>query len=180
MNEDAIGLVAQDVALKLKVKFEEIPCDANLHDTLDRTEHTGIPTLLVPDPSSVQDATIKAEMEHYDRRLYEHCGVVIPWDVSSPTTDNRWQQIQNICRRKTQAALPNHEWTSAVSRELFAAKAIAMVEGMRLKRLNSILVSGANFARAENETVINTAKESGVNLNAAPQVSNVSKAETRA
>lgn len=172
-NEDSIGVLATELAAKLKVRYEEIPCNASLHTTLDKTEDAGIPTLLISDPSSVTDPVIKAEMEDYDKRLYDNCGLVVPWDTPSPSTDPRWKQIKLIFKRKTDALLQNHDWTSAISRDLFTSKALAIIEGIRMKRMNTLMSSGGDFAKAEDAAGQKAAEEQGINVDRTPQLDNV-------
>ena len=156
--EESIGVIATRVALQLQWRYDDMSI-GSLKDDLDQTEETGVPTLLIPDPSGIGRPPIETAMMEYDKaRLYENCGLIIPWNNQTPRNDPRWAEVMKVCKRKIKNAIPNHDWTGAVSKELFSSKAIAILTELGGKRMNKRLASNEEFARAEDETGVQAAR----------------------
>jgi TIR domain len=173
-EQKSVGAMAQQITGDIGVQYEEIPCDAALRAKLHDTNHRRIPTVLITDPSSLTNETITSEMQDYDNRYYLNCGVIVPWDVPSPTEDQRWRTLSaNICPQKTAAPPPSHDWASVLTAETLRARTVSIVEEIRLRMLNAIGGSGANFAKAENEAAAKAAQASGITVHSTPVVTNV-------
>jgi hypothetical protein len=177
-EQKPVGAMAQQITGDIGVQYEEIPCDATLRAKLVVANQRRIPAVLITDPSSLTNTTIMSEMQDYDNRYYLNCGLIVPWDVPAPTTDQRWQALKaNVCPQKTAAPPPNHEWTSVSTPEALKAKTVAIVEEIRMRMLNTIGGSGANFAKAENEDAAKAAEAKGITVHSAPVVTNVPNPE---
>jgi hypothetical protein len=119
-------------------------------------------------------------LQDYDNRYYLNCGLIVPWDVSSPALDQRWQILsQNLCPQKTSAPPPNHEWTSVSTAETLKSKTVSIVEEIRMRMLNAIGGSGTNFAKAENQALAKAAQASGITVHSAPVVTGVGNTDSR-
>ena len=179
-EQKPVGAMAQQITGDIGVQYEEIPCDAALRARLTDTNQRRIPTVLITDPSSVTNPTITSEMQDYDNRYYLNCGLIVPWDVSSPATDQRWHTLSAVvCPQKTATPPPNHEWTSVLTAETLKAKTVSIVEEIRLRMLNAIGGSGANFAKAENEEAAKAAQANGISVHSAPVVTSVENTDAR-
>ena len=175
-----VGAIAQQITGDIGVQYEEIPCNATLRTRLSDANQRRIPTVLITDPSSLTNPTITSEMQDYDNRYYLNCGLIVPWNVPSPVNDPRWQTLAgNVCPQKTAAPPPNHEWTSVSNVETLKSKTTAIIEEIRLRMLNAIGGSGANFAKAENEDAARTAQASGIAVHIQPVVTNIANSDLR-
>lgn len=172
-EQKTIGAMAQQITGDIGVQYEEIPCDAALRTKLAEVNQRNIPTVLIPDPSSLTNPTIIGEMQDYDNRYYLNCGLIVPWDISRPSADPRWVTLSQVCRQKIAAPPPNHEWTSVSTAEALKARTVAIVEEIRMRMLNTIGGSGANFAKAENEADAKAAQATGIAVHSAPVLTNV-------
>jgi hypothetical protein len=170
--------MAQQITGEIGLQYEEIPCNAELHARLKETNKKRVPTVLISDPSSWTNPTIKKVMEDYDDKYYLNCGIVVPWDVSSPSADDRWRYLSTeLCPQKTRVPPLNHEWTSISSPGLLKTKTLATVEEIRMRMLNNIAASGGDIARAEDDTLAEAAQARGISVHTAPIVGNISKSE---
>jgi len=177
--EPTVGAVAQTITGEIGLQYEEIPCDSGLNAKLEEAKNGHIPTVLISDPSSLENPTIRQAMKEYDERLYFNCGLIVPWDVPTPTSDGRWGRLSaEVCPQKTRIPLPNHEWTSVSSPVLLKTKALATIEELRMRMLNTVTAAGVNVARAENDAVVEAAKSRGISVQTAPVLANTSQTET--
>ncbi len=178
--EPKVGAMAQQITGEIGLQYEEIPCDAQLPQKLIEANRRHIPALLICDPSSWAAPAIQQIMADYDNRYYLNCGLIVPWDVNSPTSDRRWHQFaRNVCPQKTRVPPLNHEWTSISTSVMFRNRTLAIVEELRGRMINDVAASGINVAKAENEAVATAAEASGITVRSAPVIVNVRETATR-
>jgi hypothetical protein len=173
-SEPPIGAVAQTVSGQLGLKYEEIPCDMALPTRLRDTNEHDVPTVVFADPSSASVPPIESALQSYDQLYFLNCGLIVPWERSTPApaSDPRWLHIQrNTCPQKAAAPPPYHDWLSTVSPEDLKARSAAVIEAIRAQLLKKALGSEtAIVSKAEDANVAQQAEQRGVRLDIAPQL----------
>lgn len=179
-NESSVGAMAQEMTGRLGLQYEEIPCDNALPTRLADTREHDVPTVLFADPGSLSVLQLQQAMRQYDRLYLLNCGLIVPWERSSPapSTDPRWQHLQlNVCPQKTAAPPPHHDWLSTTSVSDLRSNAVAVIDGIRSQLLKKLFGSNtATASKAENMELSQRAeKEQGLRLDTAPQLAPVAK-----
>lgn len=180
-NEVSIGALSQEIAGKLGLKYEEIPCDAALPSKLSETRDHDVPTVLFAEPSGFSTHPIETAMRDYDNLFLLNCGLIVAWEQSTPlpATDPRWHYVRlNVCPQKTTAPPPHHEWLSTASASDLRTKSAAIIEGIRGQLLKKLLGSDTiTVLKAESPELSRRAEEEqGLRLDTAPQLAPVASA----
>jgi hypothetical protein len=166
-----IGALAQKITGELGLKYEEIPCDANLPQKLREANEHEVPTVLVGDPETIlADPAFTLRMRQYDAQYLLNCGALVPWESGMKDaldSDPRWIHLKtNACPQKIRTPPLYHEWRSVFSREDLDLKTRTLIEQIRSGLINQI-VSDSNRAAApkipEDATLVQNAAALGIN-----------------
>jgi TIR domain-containing protein len=177
--EGRIGAVAQRISGELGLRYEEIKYDATLKTKLEETNKSRVPTVIFGDPSSLLDKTYAKPMQDYDNQYLLNCATLVPWDEPSRQAgenDNRWIHIRtNVCRQKTEAPPPFHEWRSIFSQDDLEQKTRTTIEQVRsrlMKNLMSEPLAGATIAvrKAEDAAASDKAAAIGIRTESPAQL----------
>jgi hypothetical protein len=166
----AVGALAQRVTGDLGLQYEEIKYDATLRTKLEETNKSKVPTVIFGDPGSLLDVSYARPMQEYDNQYLLNCAALIPWDAVSQRdgdNDHRWIHLRTqVCRQKTEAPPPYHEWRSIFSPEDLEVKTRTTIEQVRsrlMKQLMSVPPPGAAGA----PTTVRKAEDPAATDNAA-------------
>jgi hypothetical protein len=184
-----IGALAQQLSGELAVQYEQLAVDSQLGAKLMETRDHKVPTVIIADPTSLQDETFAAPLRQYDGLYLRNCGALVPWSADSKSKGNNdvnWRYLrERVCQQKTVDPLPpNHEWRSIFSQEDLLTKARVVIEDLRARLRNDILTDapapgeqaqvgaggGPQVLRAENPGTVDAAARAGINIGSAPQV----------
>jgi len=170
-----IGVFAQQLSADLSLQYAELACTPQLPNQLKQANTDAVPTLIISDPSSVDDPVINGVMRAYDSLYLLNCGVVVPWEKEAPPADRRWEQLtREVCPQKTLSPPPDHEWRTIFSFADLRQRALTAVENIRLRLLQRMLAAGVpSAARVENVRLEHLAAARGVSVRTTPVVSNV-------
>jgi TIR domain len=191
--EKKIGAMAQKITGELGLRYEEIPCDAELPRKLKDTRANSVPTILFGDPDSLEDRTYAKPMRDYDELYLLNCGALIPWDKDARArgdSDPKWLNLTTVCHQKTVEPPPNHEWRSIFSQDELELKTRTIIENIRLRLLQQILsddragthsgtgnppATNATILKAEDKGLTDRAAAEGIQVGSAPQLEGPSK-----
>jgi hypothetical protein len=191
----SVGSLAQEISGQLGLRYEEIPCDANLSQKLKDTNRGKVPTVLMADPDSLGDERYAAPLRDYDDLYLLNCGLLVPWEARSQgdDADPRWGHLKNrVVTQKIAVPPPLHEWRSVFSHDEFERATRNVVERLRLRLLDQILTdaqpgtraaSAAEFAAApddsvraaQNDSVVAAATRDGIDIRSTAQLEVPSK-----
>ena len=142
-----IGALAQKITGELGLRYEEIPCDATLHQKLKEACDNDVPTVLFGDPASLHADPYAQSLQQYDLQYLLNCATLVPWEPGvkdTIETDPRWIYLKTkICKQKVENPPPYHEWRSIFSPEVLDMKTRTVIEQIR-SRLMKQLVSNPN------------------------------------
>jgi len=141
--EGKIGAIAQRISGDLGLRYEEIKFDAKLKDKLAEANQSSVPTVIFGDPTSLLDPAYAKPMQDYDNQYLLNCAALVPWDEPSKQAgdgDARWVHLRTkICRQKTDAPPPFHEWRSIFSRDDLEQKTRTIIEQVRSRLMKNLL-----------------------------------------
>jgi hypothetical protein len=142
-TDPTVGAVAQQISGALGLRYEEITCDAALKDKLRETHESKVPTVLFADPGSLQDNAYAKPLQEYDTQFLLNCAALVPWDEAAKQTgdnDTRWVYLRTkVCRQKTEAPPPYHEWRSIFSQADLEAKTRITIEQIRSRLMKQLM-----------------------------------------
>jgi len=171
--EETVGALSQLLSGKLGLQYEEIPVDAQLATNLRGRTAAKAPTLIFAEPSSLLDDPFAGRMREYDYLNMLNTGALLAWPEGSESGNKpEWNYIQQLCPQKTSFPPPFHEWTGISSQSELKEKALAALEGIRLRLLQQMLSpdSGATVRQAVSADASKAAAGQGIRLEAAPQL----------
>lgn len=166
----SIGALAQTITGDLGLRYEEIPCDADLPNKLRETYENDVPTVLVGDPESLNLSPYSDVLRQYDTQFLLNCGALIPWEPKTKETieaDPRWILFkQNVCRQKTKSQIPLHEWRSIFSRNDLEQKTKYSLEYIRSQLIRTMIsdpVKSQNTKAVKDTELSEAAANLGIN-----------------
>jgi hypothetical protein len=185
-----IGSVAQEISGRAGVQYEEIPYDADLPQKLREANKSKVPTVLFADPENLLDAERAAPLQEYDTLYLLNCGLLVPWEPAARANppDKRWKNLTRVVGQKLTVPPPFHEWRSVFSQEDLESSTRTIVEQLKLRLLDQILVAAPPAAAvaagqaagdaplsgevrpATNAILAATANDEGIDVSLKPQL----------
>jgi FxsC-like protein len=95
---DEIELVAQEVAVGEKLRYEALPLDANLIPCLAKAEADNKIVALVVDTWTLQLDAYRRFMRDYDDRNFLNCVVLVPWNAKDDETTRSRAALEDRLR----------------------------------------------------------------------------------
>jgi FxsC-like protein len=83
---EEIAIFAQGVAASEKLRYEAVPLDQGLIARLDAAERDNKVVAIIVDTWTLRLEQYHNFMREYDRRSYQNCVVLIPWNYDEETT----------------------------------------------------------------------------------------------
>lgn len=95
---EEIAFLANRVAISEKLRYEMVPLDANLIQRLDEAERDNKVVAIIVDTWTLRLEQYHRFMREYDRRSYQNCVVLIPWNYDEETklTEEKLQQAVQL------------------------------------------------------------------------------------
>jgi hypothetical protein len=173
-----IGAVAQRISGDLGLRYEEIKFDAGLKDKLVEANKSSVPTVIFGDPTSLLESAYATPMQEYDNQYLLNCATLVPWEESSKLAgenDHRWVHLRTkVCRQKTDAPPPFHEWRSIFSQEDLEQRTRTTIEQVRSRLLKNLLSEPAGatvtLRKAEDAAATSSAAALGIRTESPAQL----------
>lgn len=142
-GDDEIGIMAQRISTRLKLRYHDLDATANLTDEIDKAETNNEPVMLIADSSSMPQKPYSDALAAYDEaKNYLNCSVLVPWP-SGKKAD--LALLRRLCRRKLMVGPPAHYWDGIASRNELAKTLERRLTELRME----ILEAGAPMRKAE-------------------------------
>ncbi len=95
---EEIAFLANAVAISEKLRYEMVPLDANLIQRLDEAERDNKVVAIIVDTWTLRLEQYHRFMREYDKRSYQNCVVLIPWNYDEETkrTEETLQQAVQL------------------------------------------------------------------------------------
>lgn len=172
---DAVGILAQEVAAKQKVFYNELPLDEKLMERLEQAEKNQEIVIIIIDPWTLRLSNYQNIVKPYDKRNFINCAVLIPWNEHDPETlqarKDLEKDLKNIFIFKTEYKLPVYYRDSILSIKDLKSKLSKTLAEIRLK----LIQAGEPRRKAESERFVKEAAEKGIMIDIQPVVDSTSK-----
>ena len=174
-----IGAVAQRISGHLGLRYEEIKFDAKLKDRLAEANQSSVPTVIFGDPTSLLEGAFAKPMQDYDNQYLLNCAALVPWDEpgkQAGENDARWLHLRTkVCRQKTEAPPPFHEWRSIFSQDDLEQKTRTVIEQVRSRLLKNLLSepqtgAAVTLRKAEDAATTSSAAALGIRTDSPAQL----------
>jgi FxsC-like protein len=169
-TDDTVGLLAQEIACRLKLRYVELDLDENLPDRLRDLERAKEPVIFLADAWSVRLERYAGPMRKYDESTLANCAVLVPWNCADSDTKAELETlkvaVQRAFPRKFLLRPPGHHWDSINSAKDLREKLEAVLTQVRM----TILRVAAVQRRAESEELSQAALQQGIALGNQPSL----------
>jgi FxsC-like protein len=98
-DERPIGFVAQEVASKQSVFYNELPPDANLIARLQQAERDREIVVMLVDAWTVRLRSYRELMEKYDKINFENHAVLVAWNAPDDETEAHRAELEQILKK---------------------------------------------------------------------------------
>ncbi len=91
--DDSVGLLAQEVATKQKLLFDEMPLQQDLSDLVEQAEENKEAVIIILDPWTICISEYHEIMREYDKKNYWNCAVLVPLNTPDDETDEHYAEL---------------------------------------------------------------------------------------
>lgn len=181
---EAIGAMALQIAGKLSVRFQELPCDRELLSKLREAKRNQVPVVMITDPWALFLPGYAEVLSEYDDLNLANCAVLLPWNENDlETAESRQelqQQLRTICPQKAYDPPPAHHWDSIKSIDDLRNRTTATLDELRLRLLQMILNEDTAQAvrKVQSAELASSASAQGIAIEGQPHLQNVSGARS--
>jgi FxsC-like protein len=169
-DDAAVGLLAQEVASKLKLRYFELGLHVDIVDEIRKLENMGQVVVLLADAWSMRVPRCAIPLQQYDQAMFANCAVLVPWNDSDPETNQSRelleQALRNVLPRKTQMCPPLHHWdTIRCGKDLREQLEKVLTEA----RMTVLKIAGAQ-RKAESTELSQIAEQQGIIVDRKPEL----------
>lgn len=170
-TKDAVGIMAQEVAAKQKLFYEELPLDDRLIKRLEQAEANQEIVVLVVDAWTLRLAKYQDDVRPYDKVNFRNCAVLIPWNVNDPETVDARATLEAALKEalpfKTELKHPVYYRDSIRSAKELKSKLSKTLSEIRMRMIEAAVPT----KRAESQRISQEAAEKGIVIETQPVVS---------
>ena len=167
----AVGLLAQQVASRLKLRYGELQPSENIVDQIRELESAHEIVVLVADAWSIRLPRYALPLQRYDEAMLANCAVLIPWNDSDPETIGQRNALEHAVRsvfpRKTELCPPWHLWDTIHSENDLREKLERVLTEVGMTVLHVIDPQ----RKAESTELRQTAEQQGIKVGTKPHLS---------
>lgn len=167
----AIGLLAQETASKLKLRYLELEPSEDVVAQIRELERAKEIVVLLADAWSIRVPRYALPLQKYDEAMLANCAVLVPWnDIDPETTGHRpalERSLRSVFPRKTELCPPCHHWDTIHSEKDLREK---LERALTEVRLTVLRVTDAQ-RRAESLELRQTAEQQGIKVATKPDLS---------
>jgi hypothetical protein len=91
-----VGILAQAAALKLKLRYLELPVGDDLVQRLRDAESRNEPLVILTDVWTVGIDRHGNLMRRYDEADLANCAVLVPWNGNEPDRNRRYRAVKSV------------------------------------------------------------------------------------
>lgn len=165
-----VGLVAQEIASRLKFRYLELEIGQDLVDQIRKLERAKEIVVFLTDAWSVRLPRYFAPLQSYDQAMLANCAFLVAWNDSDPETTQHHvtlkQSLYGVFPRKTQLCPPAHHWETIHSEKDLREKLEKALTEVRM----TILQVTEALRKAESTELKQTAEEQGIALGTKPNL----------
>jgi FxsC-like protein len=166
---DTVGLLAQEIASRLKLRYREVDLDQSLLGRLRELERAKAAVIFVADAWSVRLGRYADTMRRYDEETLANCAVLVPWNDADPETTTQQealkQALQTAFPRKFILRPPSHRWDSIRSLKDLREQLEKVVNEVRMT-----VSQMADARKAVSDELTKQAWQQGISLNTSPNL----------
>lgn len=96
---EPIGFLAQDVATREKLFYEEVRLTDDLVKALEKSEQARKLVVIIVDTWTLRIEEYKKILRQYDDRSFINCVVLVPWNTSDTESQQASSTLENIVRQ---------------------------------------------------------------------------------
>jgi FxsC-like protein len=169
-TDKAVGLIAQEVASELQLRFMELAVGHDLCTAIEEAERNNELVVLLADAWTLRLDDYARLMRAYDKLLFTNTGLLVLWNDGDIETQRERGALEAAIRaafpKKYQLQVPSHLWTDALSPGDLRTRLGQVLTEIRMR----ILKERTPVRRVESEALVATAQEQGIDCRAAAQV----------
>lgn len=169
--EEPIGVIAQEVASKQKLFYDEIPLDDDLIDRLREAEKNREIVVILLDAWTLRIGSYKGMMQPFDRENFLNCALLIPWnDKDQETLGQRAElekAVKSTFRFKAELKSSTYYKDSIRSAKELRSKLLKTMTEIRMKMIEL----GEPERTIEAEQIVEEARAKGIVIEVQPIVS---------
>lgn len=170
-TQDAVGIIAQEVAARQKLFYEELPLDDRLLERLEQAEANQAIVVLVVDAWTLRLAKYQNDVRPYDKVNFRNCAMLVTWNANDPETMDARAALEAALKAslpfKTEFKHPVYYRDSIRSAKELKSKLSKTLSEIRMRMIESAVPT----KRAESERIAQEAAEKGIAIETQPVVS---------